>query len=172
MSALADLVRRGYACSRGGRAPCAYAARPRGRKKHGAACLSRRDSFELATLTRQTPGLIEGRTRSTFGALHVLLPFDPLNAELLPSLGVPKHSFQRGSLHGHLNTATNTTANRFGPQAPGAGVSRRRSAARAEALTPGKHPVVEARRSCGEPRAVRSAVSLSSSSTAWCFSTG
>ena len=112
----------------------AYAARPRAKTMAQGAILNRRDPLELAALARQTPRLIEGRTRSTFGALHVLLPFDPLNAELLPSLGVPKHSFQRGSLHGHLNTATNTTANRFGPQAPGAGVARRRSAARAEGL--------------------------------------
>ena len=66
------------------------------------AILSRRDPFELAALARQTPRLIEGRTRSTFGALHVLLPFDPLNAELFSSLGVPKHSLQHGSLYAHV----------------------------------------------------------------------
>jgi len=83
----------------------AYAARPRAKSMAQGAILSRRDPFELAALARQTPRLIEGRTRSTFRALHVLLPFNPLNAELFPSLAVPKHLFQRGSLHGHVCTA-------------------------------------------------------------------
>ena len=69
------------------------------------AILNRRDPLELAALARQTPRLIEGRTRSTFGALHVPLPFDTLNAELFPGLAVPKHLLQRGSLHGHVCTA-------------------------------------------------------------------
>ena len=97
--------------------------------------LSRRDPFEFAALARHTPGLIEGRTRSAFGALHVLLPFDPLNAELFPSLAVPKHLFQRGSLHGHVYR-TKTAANRFRPQAPGRrGFPSSLGSARAKALT-------------------------------------
>jgi hypothetical protein len=110
-----------------------------GRKKLGAACLSRRDPFELAALTRQTPGLIEGRTRSTFGALHVLLPFNPLYAQLLPSLGVPKHSFQRGFLHGHLSSRHEHHRKPIRPTSASGGFSRRRSPARAEALRDGPH---------------------------------